>query len=211
MGPVLQCPASMMSSYGRGDEEKRVCAAADTIKNSSNCVVISVGSNNQWGFEMAIAQSHPHCQIHTLDCFVSHVEVPGHIGAQTTFHPVCIGPEDIVIEGRSFLTWRTFAKSIGLKSLPTVLKMDIEGYEWDVIVDIIRSNYMVPLSISFELHYETARTTLKWEGRDRHALELGAFMDFLYTRGGYVLVDRHDNGECTHCSELVVARLLDGI
>ena len=50
-------------------------------------------------------------------------------------------------------------------------------------------------------------SALPWFGRWRTPYEIGAWMDYLYTRGGYVLVDRHDNRGCRHCSEIVVARL----
>jgi hypothetical protein len=32
-------------------------------------------------------------------------------------------------------------------------------------------------------------------------------MDFMATRGSYVLVDRNDNDHCKHCSEIVIAHI----
>ena len=32
-------------------------------------------------------------------------------------------------------------------------------------------------------------------------------MDFMFTRGGYVLVDRNDNAFCKRCSEIVIAHI----
>ena len=45
-------------------------------------------------------------------------------------------------------------------------------------------------------------------GRYLSPIEIGGWSDFLFTRGGYVLVDRNDNDRCGHCSEVVFARPL---
>jgi len=66
---------------------------------------------------------------------------------------------------------------------------------------------MLPLSISLEFHYQTSQRALHWFGHYRSPYEIAAFVDFMYTRGGYSLVDRHDNQDCRHCSEIIIARV----
>jgi hypothetical protein len=92
---------------------------------------------------------------------------------------------------------------------PTALKMDIEGFEWSVIRQMLVSTpfYLLPLSISFELHTFTDITEVHWHRRYRQAPEVALFMDFLM-KYGYFLVDRHDNPSCHHCTEIVVARIM---
>ena len=47
-----------------GDEEKHACGIS---KLAEPCVIISVGSNNQWSFEASIVNK-TKCTVHTFDC-----------------------------------------------------------------------------------------------------------------------------------------------
>ena len=87
--------------------------------------------------------------------------------------------------------------------------MDIEGFEWTVIREMLdlSPQTLLPLSISLELHLSTIEKPIPWLGRYRTSFEVALFMEFLM-RYGYFLVDRHDNPYCVHCSEIVVARIL---
>jgi hypothetical protein len=206
LGPVVQCPTGVLETFAKGDGEKRICGDV----KSKDCVVISVGSRNEWDFEVDLIAKYPQCVIHTLDCYVGAVTVPESIKHRTTFHPICLGTEDKTHDGRKFMTWGKFAAEIGLKKAPTALKMDIEGYEWAVIPAMIKSNVFVPESFSFELHYVTNRkkfTDLDWSSRRRLDPEIGLFSELMFHLG-YVLVDRNDNPYCAVCSEIVMAKLL---
>ena len=61
MGPVIQCPPNILESFAKGDGEKRICGS---IKKD-DCVVISVGSNNQWDFELDLIAKYPQCKVYT--------------------------------------------------------------------------------------------------------------------------------------------------
>lgn len=202
MGPVIQCPAQIFESFGKGDGEKHICGSM----KDDDCVVISIGSHNEWDFELALIAKYPHCKVHTFDCYVRAM-VPASIRSQVTFHPVCAGPQDKVDGGKQFMSWGSIVKKIGLQKPPTAMKMDIEGFEWTVIPAIIKSNVMVPESFSFELHYDTSIQEVPWKGRLKSSPEIGLFMELLYSLG-YALVDRHDNVRCISCSEIVTAKVL---
>ena len=218
MGPVLQCPPSIFTVFGHGDEEKRICglpsdaAAQATIGASSPCVIISLGSANMWGFETAVHARMPHCVLHTLDCTVQ-LRVPASLRGVVVPHQICLGAENGEQDSNGgkvqFMTWRSFAAHINLDRPPVALKMDIEGYEWSILTQLAVDSELLPLSISLELHYMTSKkyVGLDWRFRSRSPYEIGAFMDFMFTRGGYSLVDRHDNMFCKHCSEIVIARV----
>ena len=227
LGPVLPCPPALFASFGEGDEEKRICGlprdaalqAAIGAPGAPPCVVISVGSNNQWRFEEAVRAAMPHCVIHTLDCTLE-IKVPEALQATVKPHQICLGERTETItarggavmkgeeEQRQFMTWGDFVAHIGLAAPPVALKMDIEGYEWGILTALaLEERNLLPLSISFEFHYQTPRRELHWFGRYRSPYEIAAFVDFMYTRGGYSLVDRHDNEGCRHCSEIVLARV----
>jgi hypothetical protein len=216
LGPVLQCPPAIFTSFGQGDGEKRICglphdaSAQQAIgaPGSPQCVVISIGSKNWWDFERAVSAAMPHCVIHTLDCTVK-LRVPPALRNKVHPHQICLGEktETVRPRGLRFMTWGDFVAHIQLKAPPVALKMDIEGYEWGVLPALaLEQRTMLPLSISFEFHYQT-QMKLHWFGRYRSPYEIAAFVDFMYTRGGYSLVDRHDNQMCRHCSEIILARV----
>lgn len=202
MGPVIQCPSQIFESFGKGDGEKHICGSM----RDDDCVVISIGSHNEWDFELAIIRKYPNCRVHTFDCYTRSV-VPPSIQKQVSFHPICAGVKDQVVNGRQFMSWGSIVKTIGLQKPPTAMKMDIEGFEWTVIPAIIKANVMVPESFSFELHYDTSIMDVPWKGRKRTSAEIGLFMELLYSLG-YALVDRHDNAKCNSCSEIVTAKIL---
>jgi hypothetical protein len=221
LGPVLQCPSPILTKFGEGDEEKHICGLSlDKAQEPANhpCVIISIGGANQWAFENIIGKALPHCHIHTLDCTVDG-RIPEALKGQATFHKICIGTKDETVTAPQsgtyvkqgmqlqFMRWGTFTAMIGLEHPPDVMKMDIEGYEWSVLQDMAANapRNVLPRSISLELHYETGMSNLQWYGRFRSPYEIGAWMDFMTTRGNYVLVDRNDNDHCRHCSEIVIA------
>ena len=217
LGPVLPCPPAIRTVFGRGDEEKRICglpsdeATLSTIGGAAApCVIVSAGSNNQWGFEAAVHARMPRCVIHTLDCTVK-PRVPAALKGAVVPHEICLGSKDETQQTRRFMTWRTFAEHAGIKTAPTALKLDIEGFEWAILTSIAAEPQdTLPLSISLELHYvgKAPRNSKFVKTNRAHSpYEISAFMDFLYTRGGYSLVDRHDNPVCKHCSEIVIARV----
>jgi len=234
LGPVLQCPRSILSVFGKGDGEKHICGLRASLDRDStnaasgsgankhkSCVIISVGGQNRWDFELSIARALPHCHIHTLDCTVYGL-IPDELKKHVTFHKVCIATENnnitgVVYNGTSeiqmdmqFMRWTDFTTTIGLTEPPDVMKMDIEGFEWSVLTDLAASTprHLLPRSISLELHYESSMTTLPlWNRRLRGPFEIGSWMDFMFTRGNYVLVDRNDNSHCPHCSEIVIAHI----
>lgn len=175
--------------------------------SSDNCVVISIGSHNEWDFEEAVIAQFPGCRIHTLDCYVDKPIIPASIQKSTTFHKICLDVYDHTYSGRQFVSWHTFVRQIGLKQPPTVMKMDIEGFEWATIPAIIKTNVMVPESFSFELHYYTSIGSVYWFRRFRTDPEIGLFSELMLSFG-YVLVDRNDNRFCSSCSELVMAKIL---
>lgn len=93
---------------------------------------------------------------------------------------------------RRFVTYATLLNMINLKHNPDYFKMDIEGYEYEVMETIIADEATMPLQISFEIHNHPGRV-------------LSALVN-TYHRGGYDMIDRHDNPYCSDCSEVVLAK-----
>ena len=85
---------------------------------------------------------------------------------------------------------------------PLYLKMDIEGYEYGVLKSIIEDSLLMPMQIAVELHHHECPPVPNGKG----AIELALFMEYLYTKGGYFLIDRKDNPLCDSCSEILLSR-----
>ena len=202
MGPVvLTCP--FVHVFGRGDEEKRFCWPAQP---APPCVVFSIGSNNQWGFETDII-ANSNCVVHVFDCTVAHPTPPASTQGRLFFYSACIGSAP------------GFYDLIGLTKLahavPTLLKMDIEGFEWEVLTNIMETSArhrrdtgedIFPQQIAVEMHYFEASKLLSSYGRDRSPGEMFMYFQRLFQFGGYVLAERRDNMMCAFCSEILLVR-----
>lgn len=72
LGPIVDlCPGGV-EEYGN---EKRLCAPPI---DDPSCVIMSIGGNNQWAFEQAVA-GRTKCQVHTFDCTLD-LKVPAELG-----------------------------------------------------------------------------------------------------------------------------------
>ena len=201
IGPVGPL-CSALEEYGTGDGTKRACALQQRADDT--CTIVSIGSNGQWDFEQDVYEK-TKCWVHTFDCTVGpNVKPPDAISSRVTLHRQCIGTHDE--PNRAFVKWDTLLESIGLSGPPTFLKVDIEGYEWEVLPAIIQTSKHPPLQIAFELHYVTQMEGLSWFLRRKTEAEIGTFIELL-VHNGYFVIDRNDNEFCPHCTELLVARL----
>ena len=202
-----------LEKFGEGDDEKRVCM--DDIDPSTPCLVVSLGSNNQWGFEEAVF-ARTHCEVHTFDC-TGDFTVPAAIASRVTLHKQCVGPETVDL----FTTWEDLVATHGSVA---VLKMDIEGWEWPVLQQIAAAAAPPPTQMLVEIHactyFERAALpqppyveVLGPMGKSPHGIDarfaklihpeesIAALMTVLRARG-VALLDRHDNPFCPHCSEV---------
>ena len=201
-------------SFGKGDGEKRACGLT---KLMSPCRIFSIGSSQVWDFEAEIVERTP-CHVDTFDCTGDpQLMPPAQLRSRVKLHHVCIGASNVTRYSdnhpRVFLDWQSMLNLVKLDKPPDFLKMDVEGFEYDVIRSILRNSppELLPTQIGFELHYKTQMTELSWYGREISAAEMALFMDHLTRVGGYSLIDRHDNPYCPHCSELLVSRVHQNI
>lgn len=211
---ALQCPESQLQAHGHpyGCGAKRSCGVRIPPMGQP-CVVISVGSANGWSFERGF-KSHKHCRIHTLDCTIT-PRIPEEIRSQVTFHKLCLtgdataqtGAGASVRGGLAFISWQNFTSLIGLTEPPQLFKMDIEGFERGVVLDMIgdgRTSHLLPHEMALEVHWGAfARSAALFNPSELTAGspgasdrvtpgEVAAFLLAMYRRGGYAILDRND-------------------
>lgn len=188
--------------FGTGDGRKFACI--DGFEKKKDCVILSVGCNGQWEFEEDIIKKTKYCKVHTFDCTGDFI-VPTHIAHRVIFHKICIGENKNV---NLFKNYYEILQLIGANN-PTFLKMDIEGFEFEVFRNILKGaaiSGVLPDQIAFELHAKNTYDLLSWFGRYKTYLEIYSLMNMLEKVGGYKLVSRDDNEVCAYCTELLVIR-----
>ena len=194
-----------------GTTEDKIPVKSSIKTGNNECVIYSIGSNNQWGFEEAIF-NRTNCIVETFDCTMDKsIQPPAAIRSRVRLHPVCLSDSEYTTEnGRRYVTWERLHELTGLVKLgisPTFLKIDVEGYEFPIMQSIIDSGKQLPLQIAMEMHY------IRHEGgeiqyyRRVPSIEIYAFMNYLRKFGGYYILERRDHPICKSCVELLLAKL----
>lgn len=95
---VLPQPCKNLNSFGQGDDLKFICGNELFKRINSNadsdCVIISLGSNNQWEFEKDVFKN-TNCKIEVFDCTIAG-RIPPKIASRTRYHQICVGAIDEV-------------------------------------------------------------------------------------------------------------------
>lgn len=200
-------------------EDKFMCSFEELRNNVSDagkgekeqCGIISIGSNGQWGFEESIAKM-TNCTTHTFDCTVKNPRKPNIDSIH--FYPYCVSATNMKVDDREFMTYSKIIEQTGMTKPPTLFKMDVEGFEFDVMAQMLDeavtsgTAHLLPSQISVELHYATRMFDVHWKERFLQASEIAMFMGMMYRRGGYVPVNVELIGPgCYSCAEVLFVRL----
>lgn len=84
-----------------------------------------------WGCDVARQTG---ATVHQYDCFDT--RRPACPGGRTVFHPECVGTEPLTRDGRSFDSVANQVARNGDAERRSVLKIDVEGAEWDVFLNL---------------------------------------------------------------------------
>lgn len=189
----------------QGDGGKWLCGL-ETF--GEGCIVFSLGSQGQYDFENSMLGNTP-CEVHTFDCtFDGHSQGPRH-----HYHKLCLGSPEKASEDALFVTLTQAMKMLDITTM-SLLKMDIEGFEYDVMATWQKADPL-PSQISFELHWDgvywgtnpsPSSSTLMWKNRVVSVAELALFMNHL-AHLGYAVVSKENNVRSTHCSEFTMLRV----
>ena len=115
-------------------------------------------------------------------------------------------------EGTSdYRSYADLFKMTGVSQAPTIFKMDIEGFEYNVLLELLKSSppETWPQQISMEVHWATRMIDLQWMLRTRTAAEMSLWFAVLFTVGGYLPVEREFfSVGCPSCMEVLLVRVV---
>jgi hypothetical protein len=88
-----------------------------------------ISGYDKWGCDIATRRGVP---LHQYDCFDT--TRPVCLGGETKFHAECVGGETFVDDGRRFDSIENQLMKNGDRHKRLVMKMDVEGAEWDSLL-----------------------------------------------------------------------------
>jgi Methyltransferase domain len=209
----VQSSGCNLTEWGRGDGKKYACANAPALV-APDCWVLSLGSNGEWSYEESAVNTTA-CRIHTFDC-TGDFAPPSHLADRVVSHKQCLRTSASAAKSDAYLLWpelvayaRRASQATGhaIAAAPAVLKLDVEGFEWEWLeyVSSLPSAETLPGQIAVELHLKThldaGEPWLRTGGDRLWAIPEPAervallFREKVY-RAGYKLVSRDDNPFC---------------
>lgn len=149
MNPIVTCPSGGtplrmggQSNYS-DDGGKWLCMAL--LKPP--CVIFSLGSNGDFTFEESMLNS-TQCLIHTFDCTFNGWS----IDRRHQYHEKCLGSAQKAKEDDRFTTLGDISVELGVEKI-NLLKIDVEGYEYDVLSSWSQGDVSLPEQIAIEVHH----------------------------------------------------------
>jgi len=154
-----------MMYIGTFGDGKWICLDADVLEGRSEHHVVSLGSDNNFGFEASLLEMCLTCVVHVFDCFprgygfkaVRSIDWAGWKSAfgarvgRAVYHNICVGtappPDDVYDHSNE--VWMPYNDVIAKFELDVdLLKIDIEGSEWE----LLKSLATFPPQIAVEVH-----------------------------------------------------------
>jgi len=217
IGPVGPHCSNPLTFSKATYEEKNLCVEMKSHDGGeenhdedyiTDCHIMSIGSNDQWGFEEEVMSSPKlrGCVTHTFDCTLRNNKPRNKPqNDNVKFYPYCIGSEG---EQPSYLPFNQMWSLTQTKQAPKILKMDVEGFEFDVVLNSILSSdsSIWPEQIMMEIHWATRMVDLAWMPRTRTAAELALFFGVLFNRGGYIIQQTKHFQGCETCLEVSLVK-----
>ncbi|KAL4517156.1 hypothetical protein Ndes2526A_g00734 [Nannochloris sp. 'desiccata'] len=215
--PFISCPGgSAMQRLGgsiQDDGGKWLCT---DLLTTAPCTIFSLGSNGDFSFENAMLEATP-CKIFTFDCTVD----GNSINERHQYHKKCIGTAARAdTDADRFITLDQAAQLVGVQTI-NLLKIDIEGFEFDTLSSWSQLDRFLPEQVAIEIHHseviyhgisQNAQddfSNLLWPMHDLTLSDLSLFFHHLASLG-YGVVSREDNlpyGRC--CSEFLLLKVAD--
>ena len=209
--PYVGCPHghSLQRVGDQKDGGKWLCT---DIMKKDDCVVFSLGSDGNYIFEQDLLGS-TKCNIYTFDCtYAGSSQGPRH-----KYINKCIGTAAKETTDEKFTTLENAVKELGISSID-LLKIDIEGYEFDETAYWSIKDSWLPEQVAIEVHHSQAIysgkgnntdfSNLLWPVHELYLSDLALFFGHL-GHLGYAIASREDNPFGTCCAEFLLIRVAD--
>lgn len=138
---AFNCPHEVRRIGVLGDGGKWVCGLS-RLTEKKDCVIYSFGINEESSFEAGLLANTNHCKIWGYDFSVKGFakQIPYSQKHRTIFHPYGLAGTDHVSTGDepTMYTLETLMKMNGHQHID-ILKIDIEGWEFETMTDILKS------------------------------------------------------------------------
>jgi hypothetical protein len=208
IGPKCNLMQLGPNSTSQGIDGTKFLCQELTVPSNEECHIVSIGGNDNWKFEKA-ARERLGCVTHTFDCTLpSGMPRRKPKDEDVRFYNYCIdGKSYNDTHGRQYLSYKDVLKQANLKKPPKLLKLDVEGFEYDIFASMIQiTNQALPQQIAVELHSATRMTDIPWMPRSRTAAEITMLMSMMFSAGGYLPVYVDFSPGCASCMEVLFFR-----
>ena len=109
------------------------------------CVVFSLGSNGDYSFEESILDT-TSCTVHTFDCTVN----GRNLSERHHYHKLCLGSAAKAAVDPNFIT---LEEAVSFVDKVSLLKIDIEGFEFDALASWKQMDTLLPEQVTIEVHH----------------------------------------------------------
>lgn len=120
-----------------------------------------ISGYDKWGCDIS---STLHVPVHQYDCF--NPTQPACPAGNTVFHLECVGPTMATVEGRVFDTIENQLAKNGDSTKRIVLKIDVEGAEWDSLLSTPDEVLQRLDQMAVEFHWELEHS--RWIQQERY-------------------------------------------
>ncbi|KIK61066.1 hypothetical protein GYMLUDRAFT_243746 [Collybiopsis luxurians FD-317 M1] len=137
---AFNCPHEVRRVGMMGDGGKWLCGLSRLVEKE-DCIVYSVGLNRDCSFETDLLINTNHCKIYGYDYSVKGYSknLPLTVRHRAEFHPYVLGGVDRPASGKepAIYTLKSLMEMNGHQHID-VLKVDIEGWEFEAFTDILK-------------------------------------------------------------------------
>jgi len=188
-----------------GDGGKWVC---DPGSIGPDCLVYSLGSNNDFRFEVAVHERLPHCEIHTFDHTID--AEPSNKPPYVHFHHwgLATTHEQSAQKPKMFTLKQLAAKLGHSDRMIEIMKVDIESAEVDAVDSWAHGPIARQILVETHLHTKPKPPNQGWPKPQ----ELDGFLQKLTTKQHYAVISKEpniiaarDGGHC--CAEYSLLKM----
>lgn len=192
--PVAPCNnLEYIGNHQVSDGTRSICSFDASLKKRFPCIIYSLGSNGDFAFEDSIIQNTQHCMVYTFDCTMSgeYSQIFERIKGRHWFYPWCVSNVDNFPSSLYMTLNSIFEKLQHSYKHLTMLKMDIEAFEHEILHSWNFKDKFLPEQLFMEVHCTTAPISTRY--RYKSIGELTVLLIHM-TRLGYRLTSVQKEG-----------------